>query len=76
MGADTVAQVLSRIASTASLRSAEVNGAPALIVRLEGSVNVNTVMALRMDDRLISGIYAVRNPDKLSHLERETGLRR
>jgi RNA polymerase sigma-70 factor (TIGR02957 family) len=76
VGADTVARVLSRIASTASLQPAEVNGAPALIIRLEGSVNVDTVVALRIDDGLITGIYAVRNPEKLSHLERETGLRR
>jgi hypothetical protein len=28
------------------------------------------------DDGLITGLYAVRNPVKLSHMDRETALRR
>jgi hypothetical protein len=31
---------------------------------------------VRIDDGLISGLYSVRNPEKLSHLEHETALRR
>ena len=34
------------------------------------------VMAVRIDDGLITGLYAVRNPEKLSRIERETALRR
>jgi RNA polymerase sigma factor (sigma-70 family) len=49
-------------------------GAPALTLWLESEID--TVIAMRIDDGLITGIYAVRNPEKLSHLERETGLRR
>jgi RNA polymerase sigma-70 factor (TIGR02957 family) len=74
VGADTVAHVLSRIASTASLQLAEVNGHPALVIWLGGEID--TVIAIRMDDGLITGIYAVRNPEKLLHMERETSLRR
>jgi RNA polymerase sigma-70 factor (TIGR02957 family) len=74
VGADTVAHVLSRIASTASLEPAEVNGHPALIIWLAGEID--TVIAMRMDDGLITGIYAVRNPEKLLHMERETSLHR
>ncbi len=74
VGADTVAYLLSKISSAASLQPAEVNGAPALIIWLESEID--TVIAMRIDDGLITGIYAVRNPEKLSHLERETGLRR
>ena len=74
VGAETVAHVLGRIASTVSLQPAEVNGDPALIVRLDGEID--TVIALRIDDGLITGIYAVRNPEKLSHVEREISLRR
>jgi RNA polymerase sigma-70 factor, ECF subfamily len=74
VGADTVAHVLSRIASAASLQPADVNGHPALIVRLAGEID--TVIAMRMDDGRITGIYAVRNPDKLLHVDRETSLRR
>ncbi|GII32499.1 RNA polymerase sigma-70 factor [Planotetraspora mira] len=64
---------LSRFAA-ASLQPAQVNGHPALILRLNGQVD--TVMAVRIDDGLITGLYAVRNPAKLSHMERETALRR
>jgi RNA polymerase sigma-70 factor (ECF subfamily) len=73
-GADTVAHVLGRIAAAASLQPAPVNGHPALIIRLNGAID--TVMAVRIDDGLITGLYAVRNPEKLSHMDRETALRR
>jgi RNA polymerase sigma-70 factor (ECF subfamily) len=74
VGADGVARVLGRIAAAASLQPAQVNGYPALILRLNGEID--TVMALRIDDGIITGLYAVRNPEKLSHMERETALRR
>ena len=57
-----------------SLQPAQVNGYPALILRLDGEVD--TVIAVRIDDGLITGLYAVRNPAKLSHMEQETALRR
>ncbi|MGH3373857.1 MAG: RNA polymerase subunit sigma-24, partial [Actinoallomurus sp.] len=69
-----VAHVLSRIATGASLRPAEVNGYPALVLRIDGEID--TVMAVRIDDGLLTGLYAVRNPEKLSHMERATALRR
>ncbi|MGW7044594.1 RNA polymerase sigma-70 factor [Streptomyces avermitilis] len=77
VGADKVGRLLAaglgRI-TAASLRPAEVNACPALILRLDGAID--TVMAVRIDDGLISGFYAVRNPAKLSHMQRETALRR
>jgi RNA polymerase sigma-70 factor (TIGR02957 family) len=77
VGADRVARVLAaglaRIAP-ASLQPAQVNGYPALIFRLNGEVD--TVIAVRIDDGLITGLYAVRNPEKLSHMEQETALHR
>ena len=73
-GADTVAHILGRIAAAASLQPAQVNGYPALIIRLNGEID--TVIAVRIDDGLIAGLYAVRNPEKLSHMEQETALRR
>ena len=77
VGAANVARVLaaglSRIAAT-SLHPVQVNGFPALIFRLDGEVD--TVIAVRIDDGLVTGLYAVRNPEKLSHMERETALRR
>jgi RNA polymerase sigma-70 factor (ECF subfamily) len=79
VGAGKVARVLaiglSRIAAAAaSLQPAQVNGYPALILRLNGEID--TVLAVRIDDGLITGLYAVRNPEKLSHMEQETTLRR
>ena len=73
-GADTVARVLGRIAAAASLQTAQVNGYPALILLLGGEID--TVVAVRIDDGLVTGLYAVRNPEKLSHMRRETALRR
>jgi RNA polymerase sigma-70 factor (ECF subfamily) len=58
----------------ASLQPAQVNGYPALILLLNGEID--TVLALRTDDGLVTGIYAMRNPEKLSHMQRETALRR
>jgi RNA polymerase sigma-70 factor (TIGR02957 family) len=78
VGARRVARLLTvglgRLADAASLRPAQVNGYPALILRLNGEID--TVIAVRIDDGLVTGLYAVRNPDKLSHLQRETALRR
>jgi len=79
VGAGKVARLLSiavdRIAAeAASLESAQVNGYPALVLRLNGEVD--TVLAVRIDDGLITGLYAVRNPAKLSHMAQETTLRR
>jgi RNA polymerase sigma-70 factor (TIGR02957 family) len=73
-GADTVARILGRIAAAASLQPAQVNGYPALIIRLNGEID--TVIAVRIEDGLITGLYAVRNPEKLSRMEQETTLRR
>jgi RNA polymerase sigma-70 factor (TIGR02957 family) len=78
VGADHVARLLAialeRIAAEASLQPAQVNGYPALIIRMDG--RVDTVIAVRIDDGLITGLYAVRNPAKLSHMEQEITLRR
>jgi RNA polymerase sigma-70 factor (ECF subfamily) len=78
VGADKVARLLAigldRIAGAASLQPTQVNGFPALIIRFNDAID--TVIAVRIDDGLITGLYAVRNPEKLSHMERETTLRR
>jgi RNA polymerase sigma-70 factor (TIGR02957 family) len=78
VGAAKVARLLTagqgRLAATASLQPAQVNGYPALILRLNGEID--TVVAVRIDNGLITGLYAVRNPEKLSHMDRETALHR
>ncbi|GGT13475.1 RNA polymerase sigma-70 factor [Streptomyces chromofuscus] len=78
VGADKVARLLAaglgRVTGTTSLRPAQVNGHPALVFRLDDELD--TVVAVRVDDGLITGLYAVRNPEKLSRMHRETALRR
>jgi RNA polymerase sigma-70 factor, ECF subfamily len=77
-GADKVARLLAtglgRLAAIASLQPAQVNGYPALIIRINGELD--TVLTVSTGDGLITGLYAVRNPEKLSRMERETTLRR
>jgi RNA polymerase sigma-70 factor (ECF subfamily) len=74
VGAGNVARFLSNAGLIGALQPAQVNGSPALILRLDGSVN--TVMAVRVEDGLIAGLYAVRNPEKLSRVTRETAVTR
>ncbi len=72
-GAEAVAAVLRRIAAV-PLIPALVNGYPALVLRRRG--RVDTVVALRFDGGRVTGLYAVRNPEKLSYAERETAVSR
>nr|WP_319959110.1 RNA polymerase sigma-70 factor [Micromonospora yasonensis] len=78
VGADKVARLLTagrnKIAAVVSLQPAHVNAYPALILRLDGEID--TVIAVRIDDGLVTGLYAVRNPEKLSRVERETAVSR
>jgi RNA polymerase sigma-70 factor (ECF subfamily) len=73
VGVETVAQLMSRIPRTAALEPAQVNGHPALIVRIHGEID--TVIAVCIVGGLVTSLYAVRNPEKLSHMDRETALR-
>ncbi|MFD6563782.1 RNA polymerase sigma-70 factor [Micromonospora profundi] len=57
-----------------SVEPVEANGYPALVLRLDGELD--TVVALRIDDGLITELYAVRNPEKLSRMRQEADLRR
>ncbi len=49
-----------------------INGNPALVIRLDGGMD--GIMAIRDEDARITGIYYVRNPEKLSRVESETLL--
>jgi RNA polymerase sigma-70 factor (TIGR02957 family) len=78
VGAKRVARLLAvgipKIVGEMSVEQVQINGSPALIVRLDGEID--NVVAVRIDDGLITGLYIVRNPQKLSHMQRETALRR
>ncbi|MET8701145.1 sigma factor-like helix-turn-helix DNA-binding protein [Kitasatospora sp. NPDC004723] len=78
VGAERVARLLTeglpRLAGTAAVRPALVNGGPALLVGLPGETD--SVVTLRLDDGLITALYVVRNPEKLSRLTRATPITR
>ncbi|MFI6319363.1 RNA polymerase sigma-70 factor [Nonomuraea sp. NPDC050556] len=74
VGADAVAQLLGRIGAEVSLELAQVNGGVGVVLRLGGEVS--TVMGVRIDEGLITGLYAVRNPEKLSRVEQVTPVSR
>ncbi|MFI7642642.1 RNA polymerase sigma-70 factor [Nonomuraea sp. NPDC049400] len=49
-----------------------VNGNPALLVRVDGEID--GVLAIRVEDARITGLYYVRNPQKLTRIESEAPL--
>ncbi|NEY30928.1 RNA polymerase sigma-70 factor [Streptomyces sp. PRKS01-65] len=61
-----------RIGATITCEPTLVNGGPALAVRLDGELD--GVMAVRVEDARITGLYYVRNPEKLTRVEAETPL--
>jgi RNA polymerase sigma-70 factor (TIGR02957 family) len=78
VGADRVARLLAArwdvVGAETSAEPVQVNGCPALIVRRGGEID--GVVAARVEDGLVTGLYFVRNPEKLSRVERETALSR
>jgi RNA polymerase sigma-70 factor (ECF subfamily) len=52
----------------------QVNGWPALLLRLDGEID--SVLSVRVVEGLVSGVYTVRNPDKLSRILQEASLSR
>ncbi|MGE7385948.1 RNA polymerase sigma-70 factor [Streptomyces sp. NPDC004126] len=78
IGAEKVARALAAgVAAFGPLVTAEptrVNGHPALLMRIGGEVEM--VVAMRIDDGLVTGLYTVRNPQKLTRMEHETPLSR
>jgi len=75
-GADRVARFMQGIAAKNQLPvTAEptvVNGSPALLVRLDGEID--GIIAVRVEDARITGLYYVRNPEKLGRVESESPL--
>ena len=78
VGAARVARLLAvglpSIGGEVSVEPVQINGSPALIVRLNGEID--DVVAVRIDEGLITGLYVVRNPEKLSRVEQETAVSR
>jgi RNA polymerase sigma-70 factor (TIGR02957 family) len=52
-----------------SLAIEDINSEPALVVRVVQ--RLESIFVLSIDDRAVSGIRVVRNPDKLAHIDRQ-----
>ncbi|WP_306358937.1 MULTISPECIES: RNA polymerase sigma-70 factor [unclassified Nocardia] len=65
---------LDRHGGTLTVEPVQANGFPALVVRIDGAID--GIVAVRIDDGLVTGLYVVRNPEKLSHVTFETAVSR
>ena len=76
IGADKVARFivggLTRNDVPLTVEPTVVNGSPALALHVDGELD--GVIAMRVEDSRITGLYYVRNPQKLTHIESETPL--
>ncbi|MFI7496977.1 RNA polymerase sigma-70 factor [Streptomyces sp. NPDC049687] len=76
VGADKVARFIvggtARTVATITGEPTVVNGNPALVLRLDGEID--GVMAIRVEEGRITGLYYVRNPEKLTRVQSETPL--
>jgi RNA polymerase sigma-70 factor (TIGR02957 family) len=76
IGADKVARLalggLGKVEGTLTGDPTVVNGNPALVLRLNGEID--GVIAIRVEDARITGLYYVRNPEKLTRVESETPI--
>jgi hypothetical protein len=74
----TAAALLSKASAISSPEMRSMRSARAVetgdLQRLNGEIN--TIVAVRVDNGLVTGLYALRNPAKLSRIQRETALRR
>ena len=78
-GADKVARLMGLGVRTSralgmTAEMVTVNGWPALLLRIDGEID--SVLSVRVDDGLVSGIYTVRNPEKLSRVAQTASLAR
>ncbi|MFC9293668.1 RNA polymerase sigma-70 factor [Streptomyces sp. NPDC057011] len=76
VGADKVARLIvggtGRSPHTIAVGLTVVNGNPALLVHVDGEVD--GIISIRLEDTGITGLYFVRNPEKLSGIEAEVPL--
>ncbi|MER5334159.1 sigma factor-like helix-turn-helix DNA-binding protein [Micromonospora sp. NPDC002717] len=78
VGADNVARLLAlgwwKRDAERSVELVQINGGPGLLVRVNGEID--GVVAVRVENAYVTGAYHVRNPEKLSRMERETAVTR
>ncbi|MFD4585991.1 RNA polymerase sigma-70 factor [Streptomyces sp. NPDC058434] len=63
---------MGKLEGTITTEPTVINGNPALLVRLDGEID--GVMVISVEDARISGLYYVRNPEKLSRVTSATPL--
>jgi len=69
LGADKVVRFLAGVAGRngpATVEDAVINGRPALSIHLDGQLD--GILAVRVEDGRVTGLYYVRNPQKLGHV--------
>ncbi|MFF2411410.1 RNA polymerase sigma-70 factor [Streptomyces sp. NPDC058092] len=78
VGADKVARLLAagwwKRDAERSVEVVQINGGPGLLVRV--NAEIDGVVAVRVENGYITGAYHVRNPEKLSRVERATAVSR
>lgn len=76
LGSDKVARFLTSAGADVpvTLEIAYVNGAPGIHILVDG--NVETVVSAVLEHGLITGLYAVRNPEKLARVDTVVSLSR
>jgi RNA polymerase sigma-70 factor (TIGR02957 family) len=78
IGAERVMRMViggtSKAGVTLTADPAVINGGPALLLSVDGELD--GVVAMRVEGSRITGLYYVRNPEKLSHVTSETLLTR
>ena len=78
VGADKVANLfallLDSVGAGLSVEPTQINGSPGLFLRINRELDM--VLAVRIDDGLVTGLYTVRNPEKLSRVQHETPVSR
>jgi len=67
-----IAGILGKVDGVVTAHLAMLNGGPALITRVDGELD--GVVAMRVENGRITGIYYVRNPEKLTRVDRQTPL--
>jgi RNA polymerase sigma-70 factor (TIGR02957 family) len=76
IGAEKVVRMIlggvAKVEAAITTESTVVNGNPALILRLDGEID--GVIAIRVEKARITGLYYVRNPEKLTRIKSETLL--
>ncbi|WP_433272493.1 RNA polymerase sigma-70 factor [Actinosynnema sp. CS-041913] len=78
VGADKVARLLAvgwwKRDAERSVEPVQINGGPGLLIRVDGEID--GVLAVRVQNGYVTGAYHVRNPEKLSGVEREIAVSR